>query len=195
MQWICILFYSSSNTNSSVSCTTVALISGNSLSETASMISTAARWIAPRTPSNPHQRQLFEHIRSSWLLIDYYVVVRRVLAICWWMLWMRRSPLVLAKGSVGKYSLKRNGDRVPKATSNWDEDRNGWMMVMEAIRSKPAKAGHPPWGVIPILTVRAEAMPKFIWQVLNGAIVSDGQHVGYIFPHLGMKPPGSMNGG
>ena len=105
------------------------------------------------------------------------------------------SPLVLAKGSVGKYSLKRNGDRVPKATSNWDEDRNGWMMVMEAIRSKPAKAGHPPWGVIPILTVRAEAMPKFIWQVLNGAIVSDGQHVGYIFPHLGMKPPGSMNGG
>ena len=35
---------------------------------------------------------------------------------------------------------------------------------MEAIRSKPAEAGHPPWGVIPILTVRAEAMPKFKWQ-------------------------------
>ena len=55
------------------------------------------------------------------------------------------------------------------------------MMVMVAIRSKPAKAGHPSWGVIPISTVRAEALPKFIRQVLNGAIVSDGQHMGQVY--------------
>jgi hypothetical protein len=55
------------------------------------------------------------------------------------------------------------------------------MMVMVAIRSKPAKAGHPPWGVIPILTVSAEAMQKFPRHVINGAIVSDGQHVGQVY--------------
>jgi len=32
---------------------------------------------------------------------------------------------------------------------------------MENIRSKPATAGLPPWGVLPIPLVSAEAMPKF----------------------------------